>query len=46
MVLAGGIGRRLFPLTNITNKHLFPVYGKLTIYYLARRSRNQTGYLL
>ncbi len=33
VVLAGGHGRRLWPLTMITNKHLLPVYDKPMIYY-------------
>jgi len=33
VVLAGGLGKRLFPLTKITNKHLLPVYSKPMIYY-------------
>jgi len=33
IVLAGGLGKRLFPLTKITNKHLLPVYNKPMIYY-------------
>jgi dTDP-glucose pyrophosphorylase len=28
VVLAGGIGSRLNPLTRVTNKHLLPVYNK------------------
>ncbi|MBL8233874.1 MAG: NTP transferase domain-containing protein [Bryobacterales bacterium] len=33
IVLAGGTGSRMFPLTKITNKHLLPVYNKPMIYY-------------
>ncbi len=33
VVLAGGIGSRLFPLTRITNKHLLPVYNQPMIFY-------------
>jgi glucose-1-phosphate thymidylyltransferase len=33
VVLAGGLGSRLFPLTKITNKHLLPVYDKPMIHY-------------
>lgn len=33
IVLAGGLGSRLMPLTAVTNKHLLPVYDQPMVYY-------------
>jgi glucose-1-phosphate thymidylyltransferase len=33
IILAGGTGSRLFPLTRVTNKHLLPVYNQPMIFY-------------
>ena len=36
VVLAGGTGSRLHPLTAVTNKHLLPVYDEPMVYYPLR----------
>ena len=33
IILAGGTGSRLRPLTNVTNKHLLPIYNKPMVFY-------------
>jgi len=33
VILAGGIGSRLFPLTRVTNKHLLPVYDRPMVFF-------------
>ena len=37
MVLAGGTSSRLCPITQIANKHLFPVYNQPVLYYPLQR---------
>lgn len=33
VVLAGGLGTRLYPLTHVTNKHLLPIYDQPMVFY-------------
>ncbi len=33
VILAGGLGTRMRPLTNVTNKHLLPVYDRPMVFY-------------
>ena len=33
VILGGGLGTRLYPLTHVTNKHLLPIYNKPMVFY-------------
>jgi glucose-1-phosphate thymidylyltransferase len=43
IVLAGGLGTRMYPLTKVTNKHLLPVYREPMIYYPIREDGERWG---
>ena len=40
VILAGGTGSRLFPLTKVTNKHLLPVYNEPMIFKVIKTLAN------
>jgi len=40
VILAGGLGSRLSPLTKVTNKHLLPIYNKPMIHYPIEALKN------
>ena len=40
VILAGGTGSRLSPLTKVTNKHLLPVYDEPMIYKVIKTLTN------
>lgn len=37
VILAGGLGTRLYPLTGVTNKHLLPVYDRPMVFFPIRK---------
>jgi glucose-1-phosphate thymidylyltransferase len=40
IILAGGTGSRMFPLTRVTNKHLLPVYNEPMIFKILKTLRD------
>ena len=40
VILAGGTGSRMFPLTKVTNKHLLPVYDEPMIFKVLKTLKN------
>ena len=40
IILAGGTGSRMFPLTKVTNKHLLPVYNEPMIFKVLKTLRD------